>query len=207
MKSAESTPATLEWPAARTASAQPALSGRALRLSLRPRRVAPMTLLVVVMVAGWWYLAPPQLGGATCACDGRRNQHAAGYPPLRHRRAAPGQPVPRRRRGRLPEPVPHRVVLHRIVAIHNGHYTFKGDNNGFLDSDHPTRAQLVGKRRFQIPSLGRLVGIVHTPPVLAALAALLVLLGWTRRPPPAGQRPAVNTHAATRRPRLPGASR
>src|SRR5690349_114694 len=25
------------------------------------------------------------------------------------------------------------VVLHRIVAVNDGHYTFKGDNNDFLD--------------------------------------------------------------------------
>ena len=31
----------------------------------------------------------------------------------------------------------HRVVLHRIVANHNGHYTFKGDNNSFTDPEQP----------------------------------------------------------------------
>ena len=48
----------------------------------------------------------------------------------------------------------HTVVLHRIVAIHDGRYTFKGDNNNFLDPDHPTRSQLVGKLWLHLPRGG-----------------------------------------------------
>ena len=31
----------------------------------------------------------------------------------------------------------HRVVLHRIVRMSHGRYTFKGDNNAWLDPDQP----------------------------------------------------------------------
>src|SRR4051794_34436585 len=38
----------------------------------------------------------------------------------------------------------HTVVLHRIVAISHGRYTFKGDNNSWLDAERPVRSQLIG---------------------------------------------------------------
>jgi signal peptidase I len=75
----------------------------------------------------------------------------------------------------------HRVVLHRIVSIVHGRYTFKGDNNNFLDPERPTRGQLVGKLWLHVPSLGRVVPLLHVPWVAGALAALLVLaLGLER---------------------------
>jgi signal peptidase I len=185
MKPAASRPATPVWPAARTPSAQSAASGRTARLGLRPSTVAPMILLLAVMVAGWWYLAPPQLGGATSLVTVDGTSMLPGIHPSDIVALRPASHYQVGDVVGYHSQLLHRVVLHRIVAIHNGHYTFKGDNNGFLDPDHPTRSQLVGKRWFQIPSIGRLVGILHTPLVLALLAGLLVLLvalGGRRQP-------------------------
>ena len=56
------------------------------------------------------------------------------------------------------------IVLHRIVAVHDGRFTFKGDNNDFVDPDHPTarsaRRQARGagtprRRRTERPSPSR----------------------------------------------------
>ena len=69
----------------------------------------------------------------------------------------------------------NRVVLHRIVRIEHGQYTFKGDNNTFLDPEHPTEAQLVGRLSVSIPAAGRIVPLMHVPWIVGALAALLVL--------------------------------
>ena len=174
MKSTASKPATLNCPVARIASAQPASSGRAARL--RRGALARIILILFVMGAGWWYLAPPQLGGATSfvTVDGTSmlpGIHPSDIVALRSATGYQVGDVVGYRSHLL-----HRVVLHRIVAIDNGHYTFKGDNNGFLDPEHPTQAQLVGKRWFQLPAIGRLVGMFHSPSILAALAGLLVLL-------------------------------
>ena len=76
------------------------------------------------------------------------------------------------------------VVLHRIVAIHNGHYTFKGDNNNFLDPVHPTRAQLIGRLWVQIRGGGRVLAALHDPVVDAIVCGLLgvfLLLGLGER--------------------------
>jgi signal peptidase I len=142
------------------------------------------------MIAGWWYLAPPQLGGATSfvTVDG-----TSMLPGIHRSDIVALRPANQYQVGDVvgyQSHLLHRVVLHRIVAIHNGRYTFEGDNNGFLDPEHPTRAQLVGKRWFQLPTIGRLVGIFHTPWILAALAGLLVLLiGLGERQEPATDEP------------------
>lgn len=68
-----------------------------------------------------------------------------------------------------------RVVLHRIVGIDHGRYTFKGDHNGFVDPERPTRDRLVGRMWFHAPGAGRFVGMLRVPWIVGVLAALLVL--------------------------------
>jgi hypothetical protein len=71
--------------------------------------------------------------------------------------------------------------------VRDGRYTFKGDNNNFLDPEQPTRSAFIGKRWFSIPALGRLATFLHTPWIAAALTALLVLawgLGGAPEPEP-----------------------
>jgi len=65
------------------------------------------------------------------------------------------------------------IVLHRIVAIRDGHFTFKGDNNDFRDPDHPRTAQLVGKLRVRIPRGGAIRGLLARPIVLFPLLAVV----------------------------------
>ena len=51
-------------------------------------------------------------------------------------------------------PVLHRPVLHRIVAIRDGRYFFKGDNNGFVDPGSVAQGALVGELWFHVPRVG-----------------------------------------------------
>ena len=167
-------PARLAWPAARAAPPRPAASRGTHRLRLG--RLAPIVAMLVVIGVGWWYLAPPQLAGSTSlvTVDG-----TSMLPGIQPSDLVGLRPTSTYRVGDVvgyQSHLLHRVVLHRIVAIHNGHYTFKGDNNSFLDPEHPTQARLVGKRWFQIPTAGKLVGLFHIPWVLAAVAALFVVL-------------------------------
>lgn len=67
----------------------------------------------------------------------------------------------------------HLVVLHRIVAISGGHYTFKGDNNNFIDPVKPTRAELLGKLWIHVPRGGVILGAMHSPIVAAIVCALV----------------------------------
>ena len=66
------------------------------------------------------------------------------------------------------------VVLHRIVAINDGRYTFKGDNNDFLDPSRPTADQIVGRLRFRIAHGGTIRGFIARPYILYPLLALVI---------------------------------
>ena len=142
------------------------------------RRIAATIWLLVALAclgAAWWLVAPPALGGSTSfvTVDGtsmlpslQRDDLVA----LRRSRAYQVGDVVAYRSVLL-----NRVVLHRIVRIEHGQYTFKGDNNTFLDPEHPTEAQLVGRLSVSIPAAGRIVPLMHVPWIVGALAALLVL--------------------------------
>ena len=43
------------------------------------------------------------------------------------------------------------VVLHRVRAVSPNGYTTRGDNNGWLDPDHPTDNQVIGRMWLRIP--------------------------------------------------------
>jgi signal peptidase I len=67
------------------------------------------------------------------------------------------------------------VVLHRIVVIDHGHYTFKGDNNSWQDAEHPVAADLIGRLWLHIRRGGWLLGWLHTPAYWPA--AVVIALG------------------------------
>ena len=140
--------------------------------------VSAVGVLVTIAVLGalWWYLAPPQLGG--------RTSYAVTFgismePHFHH-----GDLVVLRRRSSYPvgEVVAYyshdlrKNVLHRIIAIHNGRYTFKGDNNNFVDPEHPTAADLVGAEWMHFPRAGNWLGALHNPVDAAIAAGVAVLL-------------------------------
>jgi signal peptidase I len=144
--------------------------------------LAGFGLGVATVAAAWWLLAPAQLGGSTAftTVDGTSMLPTFQRSDLVTLRAARSYSVGdiAGYRSRLLG----RVVLHRIVAIHDGRYSFKGDHNSFLDPERATRSQLVGKLWFRIPRAGRAVDALHTPWIVAAVAGLLVfaLFGGTQ---------------------------
>lgn len=159
------------------------------RVPLRTRRPTPPALVSTVAAAaalacGWWYLAPPSLAGTTSLAivDG-----TSMLPRFKRDDLVLIRPAGTYRVGDVVayrSAFLHRVVLHRIVAIHAGRYTFKGDNNSWLDPEKPTSSQLIGKRWVHLPRAGSLARAVRTPAVAAALAALLAIvwgLGGSRQ--------------------------
>ncbi|MCU1457214.1 MAG: peptidase signal peptidase [Actinomycetia bacterium] len=68
------------------------------------------------------------------------------------------------------------TVLHRIVARRGAQYIFKGDKNGWLDADHPTRRDLLGKEWIRIPDGGRALAWFRTPGGWVIGVALLLLI-------------------------------
>ena len=95
----------------------------------------------------------------------------------------------------------HTVVMHRIIAIENGYYTFKGDNNSWLDPEQPTRNDLIGALTARIPEGGAWLSRAASPPVLG-LAALVILASGgtavTTRHRRKRRRAALSRHTSTR---------
>jgi signal peptidase I len=144
-------------------------------VALRPALGMWLLSSAAVVFASWWILAPPALGGSATfvTVDGtsmlpklHRDELVLLRPSSSYH---VGQVVGYRSR------LLHRIVLHRIVAFDGGRYTFKGDNNSFLDPERPVSTQLVGRMEFRIPGIGRLIPLLHVPWLLGALAGVLVL--------------------------------
>jgi signal peptidase I len=73
------------------------------------------------------------------------------------------------------------VVLHRITAIDAlGRFSFKGDNNGWVDPDHPGKDKLLGRLWFRVPQGSRYLDAVHSPWALGILATLVIGMGSTK---------------------------
>jgi signal peptidase I len=140
--------------------------------------------LVVLAVAGWLLLAPTQIGGET----GYVTTSGISMAPRFHSGdLAIVRPKAEYRVGDViayHSKTLHLVVLHRIVAMDNGRYVTRGDNNDFTDPDHPSRADVLGKLAVRVPHGGHVLHFLHTPFMAALLAggmALLLFVGNKRR--------------------------
>ena len=156
----------------------------------------------LLLVAGY-YVAPPQLGGRTAYVT----TVGTSMEPLLHSgdlaivRELPPYAIGDVVAYRSAEL--HAVVLHRIVARDGSRFVFKGDNNTWLDSYHPTQDQLVGRMVMRLPGVGGRIGAVRTPAGMSAIVALgaVGVLGGRRRRRTRGAHEAAE---AERRPRSNG---
>lgn len=88
-------------------------------------------------------------------------------------------------------------VLHRVVAVDGGRYTFRGDNRAQADPEHPTEAAILGSVWLTIPSVGSVLSWLAEPVNLAVVAFLVVLVALgggrevTRRRRRGGEPPPI----------------
>ena len=163
------------------------------RRRLRSQLLTAATVLVAIVA--WVEFAPTQIGGSTTYVI----THGVSMEPRFHTGdLALVRPAAHYRVGMVVayhSSLLKVVVLHRIVAVNHGHYTFKGDNNNFLDPTHPTRSQLVGALWLRVPLGGRILKALHSQVtvILLCVFAGLLLVGGTekrRRVRRRGNRPA-----------------
>src|SRR6266496_1993700 len=64
-------------------------------------------------------------------------------------------------------------VIHRIIAIEQDHYVFKGDNNAWIDTYRPTRDELIGKLWIHLPRLGKAMEWLRAPIHMGVTTGLL----------------------------------
>ncbi|MGA9857541.1 MAG: signal peptidase I [Solirubrobacteraceae bacterium] len=133
-------------------------------------------LLLTLGGAAWHYFASPTIGGSTSYVV----THGVSMEPRFHSGdLALVRPAAQYRVGDVVayhSSLLHIVVLHRIYAIHDGRYAFKGDNNSFLDPVHPTRAQLIGKLWVHWRHGGEFLTALHNPITAAVLIGVIGLL-------------------------------
>jgi signal peptidase I len=191
--------------------ARSSVVGRFPARSWRPLQVLSSALLLTLIGAAWIAFAPIQFGGqaAYVIVNGISMEPGFHRGDLVVLRQAPEYQVGDIVTYRHPRIGP---VIHRIIALDGDRYIFKGDNNSWIDSYHPTRAECIGKLWVYIPSAGRLVEQLRIPRNMAILAAVLGCMvmititgGADRRPfRPTGQKPlltmrfVVGGHAARR---------
>lgn len=152
---------------------------RSMGSALRPNRVLRSLASVALLVALYLLFAPTQLGGSASfvITDGISmlpTYHAGDLVVLKSEPEYHVGEVAGYHNRQLGV-----VVLHRIVAIHGGHYVFKGDNNPYPTSDEPTQQSLVGAEWIHIPSIGKLMRLARVPGVAAVLLAALWLFSFS----------------------------
>ncbi len=144
-------------------------------------RVLATAFAIVLGLGTWAALAPPQLGGATSyvittGISMLPRYHGGDLVLLRRESSYRVGEVAGYHNGQLKA-----TVMHRIVAVEGGHYLFKGDNNDFIDSYHPTKAQIVGAEWVHLPGWGNFLLMLRAPVVGAALLGLMWLfVFWPR---------------------------
>ena len=147
-------------------------------------RLAGLLLAAVGLFVAWSYLAPTALGGrdSYVVTDGISMLPTVRSGSLVIVRSQPSYHV-----GEVVaywNPQLHSVVLHRIVAIENGRYQFKGDNNPYADAYLARRSNLVGAEWFYSPRLGQLLTNLRQPLVGAIVLALTGMWVAAEKPRP-----------------------
>jgi signal peptidase I len=140
--------------------------------------------LVVLAVAAWLLLAPTQIGGETSYV---RTSGTSMQPRFHTGDLAVVRPAEQYKVGDIVayrSKLLHLVVLHRIIAVKGDRYVTRGDNNDFVDPDHPSRADVLGKLSVRVAHGGRLLHWLHTPFMAALLTGgmtLLLFMGANRQ--------------------------
>lgn len=152
-------------------------------LRRRLRRIGVVIAALAFAAAAWVGLGPAPLGGpvAYVVTDGISmlpHIHAGGLVLTRSQNEYRVGEVVAYHNGQL-----HRVVLHRIIAIHGDRYVFKGDNNNFVDQYQPIAGQLIGREWVYWPNGGKYLNFVRGPAVFAVILGGLGLYAGTSLKP------------------------
>ncbi|MGZ4199740.1 MAG: signal peptidase I [Thermoleophilia bacterium] len=149
-------------------------------MTLRISTILFAIVTLAVAVLGWLFLGPVQLGGST----GYVITKGSSMQPLIQQ----GDLVVLRRHSSYQvgdvvgyhNSALHHVVLHRIIAVNGDKLTMKGDNNNFVDSQHPAMSDVVGEKWFRLPRVGSAMIWIQKPTnagILALGAMILAAAG------------------------------
>jgi signal peptidase I len=146
---------------------------------MRPRRIRKLlstAVALVILGTAWFYLAPTQLGGSTTyvVTHGISMQprfHTGDLAIVRGQSSYHVGEIVAYHNLQL-----HTIVLHRIIGREGDRYIFKGDNNNFVDPEHPFASQLIGSLWIHIPGAGVRLQSIRSPAVMGGLIFVGILL-------------------------------
>jgi signal peptidase I len=146
---------------------------------MRPRRIRKLlstALVLLVLGAAWFYLAPVQLGGSTTyvvthGVSMEPRFHTGDLAIVRSKSSYHVGEIVAYHNNML-----HTIVLHRIIGHEGDRYIFKGDNNDFIDPEHPLASQLIGALWVHIPGAGVRLQSIRSPAVMGGLIFVGILL-------------------------------
>lgn len=131
-------------------------------------------VVLFVAAAAWVFLAPPWLGGmmtyATVKGDSMEPTLLEGDLVV----------LARSDEYEIGDVIAYRVssmgdatLIHRIVAVEDGRFLTKGDNNDFVDDYRPTADDALGRRVIRMPGGAAFTDAVRSPIGIAALMSVL----------------------------------
>ncbi len=146
---------------------------------MRPRRIRTVlstALALVILGTAWLYLAPTQLGGSatyvvTHGISMEPRFHTGDLAIVRSQSSYHVGEIVAYHSQQL-----HTIVLHRIIGHEGDRYIFKGDNNDFVDPEHPLAGQLMGALWIHIPGAGVRLQSIRSPAVMGGLIFVGMLL-------------------------------
>ena len=143
----------------------------------RALRLTAGAVGIAALVGAWFLVAPRALGGRlsyVVVARGTSMEPAFHTGDLALVRASdtysPGQVVAYRSRDL------GSTVLHRIVERDGDGYVLKGDNNDFLDPEHPTVDDILGALWIRVPVVGSVMSWFRQPANAAMVAGGAVFL-------------------------------
>ncbi len=146
---------------------------------MRPRRIRKVLLSalgLIILGTTWFYFAPTQLGGSTTyvvthGISMEPRFHTGDLAIVRSQSNYHVGEIVAYQNRQL-----HTIVLHRIVGREGDRYLFKGDNNNFVDPEHPVASQLIGALWIHIPGVGLRLQSIRSPLVMGILLFVGMLL-------------------------------
>jgi len=159
-------------------------------------RAASIAAAVALMLAAAWMFWPLTLGGSatyvgTHGISMEPRFHTGDLAILRAQSSYAVNDVVAYRSESLKT-----VVMHRIVDMDGDRFVIQGDNNTWLDEDHPSKDQVLGKLFLRVPQGGKVLGALHSPVGIAVLGLAVAAVGALARRP-------RSRHAARRMRRRP----
>ena len=158
-------------------------------------RTAKLSALVALVLAAAWLFLPTALGGGTTYVSTYGTSMEPGFSTgdLAVLRPADdyevGDVVAYRSDGLAT------TVMHRIVERDGDRFVTQGDNNSFLDEEHPTADQVMGSLWFRVPQGGKALAALTSPTVLGVVSLAIGGVMWVLR------RPGRRDRGRGRRPR------